>query len=1139
MTRLHTLALVGLLAIATQLVPSRADAAKKKKKTGNTAASATDPKKTLVKPGQQAASTKGIEEKLKKVEQGDEEPTRLAPAKLDTQGAVSKDDKADKARDEFIKNIIKIIDKQKDPDTKADLSFRLAEAYWEKSRYVRFNQEMPAYQVEAEKWSACNHAGKTRKECGAEPRPNTRLSETYRAQAVNRYQLLITDYPKYRRLDEVMFILAYNKMEMAALPENAKNKAALTKDGNELYRKILALYSKSNFVCDANVELGNYYFDNNQLAPARHAFEDGAKCPKTATYATYKLAWCDYNFGDFQMAVKRFKDVIARADRETADKVRLKSEALRDLVLGFEKTGELDTAIDYFTKVAGRQGSKPYIVKLANAYYTQGGYDYAIKSFRYLMKELPVDPSAPEWQSKVLLAYDKMGKRVNVREEARKLVHDFAPGSTWYGANQKDKIRVQFAYDVAEDALYNLVTDYHQEAIKTKSAATYKLSRDIYKEYIDNFPATERSYQMRYYYAEILYALEDYQNAYAAYLVVAQDKKQDSFKINAAKNMLIAAEKLVKIESGEYVKVVKDDSAVIDEDKAKGAIDAKKMKVVVNKKQETSELTALEKQFIGACDKYLELLPKADDEAQVRLSAAVIFFDHARYVEASDRFAFIIQKWPQEPSSASAAALILEALEAKEEWAALNKRATEFQANSKLIAGTDQRKKDFREKLPVYIEGSSFKLASIANDKEKDYTKAANLFGEFVKKFPKSKLAPIALYNLLLIHQNAKELDLAIADGEKFLADYPKADSDDMRMLPGATEKRQILLPDVTFRLAKSYELTADFANAAKYYEVYVANFPAEKGAPDAQFNAGLWYRGLGEPEKAVTAFNKYIAVYQKKTPKEQTELKLVTPAAVTREIIAIYENHKQWAKVITAIDGYLKTYAKTEEPYRALDATYHLLLANKELGKDKEVKRIAEELQTASKMPKLSDEDKKRESSKLAMGHSHFITIEPEYQKFLSLKFRSAQTLVQDLNAELAQIKKVSDAYTGVVKDGNGDWAIAALVRTASMPRDLAKDIRESPIPKGLTPDQVDIYKANLEDKATEFETKAIDLYETAMKKSFDLGIYNEWTLEAEKVLGEFKPDLFSEVKEIPLKGSEFYFTPAAAGRVAGSGSN
>jgi tetratricopeptide (TPR) repeat protein len=1135
MNRITGLALGGLLALALPVVPSTAKAAEPAKKGKKAAAPALDKaKKTLTKPSDVKASTKKLEDLAKKAQESQEEgePTRLAPAKLETTGKqLTKDDKADKARDEAIEQIKKILPKQKDPNIRADLTFQLAELWWEKSRYVK-GQEMEAYNAEADKWRQCR-SEKDIKACGGEPRPNNRLSETYRTTAVGLYEEMLKTYPQYPRSDEIRFILAYNKMDLSGGTEDKKAKEKYRKEALDQYTQLIALYPKSTFTCSAYVEIGNAKFDNNELAPARKAFEEALKCKDTKvhTYATYKLGWCDYNAGDYAMAVKRFKEVVTRSDQEKGEKVRLKTEALRDLVLAFEKAGELDTAIDYYVKTVGKQNSKSYIVKLAAQYFAQGGYDYANKTYRYLMKELKNDPSAPEWQSKIVLAYDKLGNRPKVLEEMRNLVNNYKPGTEWYQVNNtaKGKPALEFAYALTEEALYNLVTDYHQEAIKTKKVVTYKLARDIYKEYIDNFPKTERSYQMRFYYAEILYALEDYQPAYDAYVIVATDTTGDQYKQVAAKNMLLAAEKLVKIEGGDYEKVVSDDTAIIDEDKAKGDISAKKIKVVLDKNAQAKDLTKLEQQFITACDKYLDLIPGAEDEAQVRLSAAVTFFDHNQYVEAANRFGFIIQKWPQEPSSSVAADLVLEALETKSEWETLNKRAREFQANAKLLAGNDDRKKKFREKLPLYVESSAFKIAQA--EESKDALKAATIYRDFVKEFPKSKYSPVALYNSFLAYQNAKQLDQAIAVGEQFRKDYMNADSDDMRKLPGAKdgELRPKVLPDVTFRLAKSYEMTADFAKAAGYYETYVKEFPEEKSAPDAQFNAGLWYQGLGETAKAVAAFDKYIEIYKKKSDADRKELKLVSDATVAYSIAQVYESVRDWPNTIKRLQAYLDTY-KTEEAYKRQNALYHQALAIKESGKPADFTKKCDEVRAVS----VTGEDVKRETYKVAKAHCEFNKLEEEYNAYIAFKFKSVNTLQADLKTKLGKKNELSKKYLGVVEIGNGDWAIAALTRIASLPRNLAQSVREAPIPKGLDFDQQDLYKSQIEDKAIEIETPAIELYETAIKKSFELNIYNEWTLEAEKVLAEFKPDLFNEVKELPLKGSEFFFT---ADKAAGSG--
>jgi tetratricopeptide (TPR) repeat protein len=1139
MKRLSAL-LLGAVFVVTLAAPSAAFAAKKKKKTKSDESSPAQ----VAPPPPAPASTKGLENKLKK-EEAEEEQYRLAPASLPPRAGaeVTKDAKADQRRDEEIAEIKKVLPKQKDPNIRAQLLFKLGELWWEKSQYVKNNQEMPAWEEEHKKWHECM-LSKNSKVCGAEPIPNTRMSELYRKNAVDLYQGVIKDFPKYSRLDEIRFILAYNIGEMALAEHSQKAKDALWKKAIGVYKDLIALNPKSDFVSDALVELGNYYFDHGDLPRAEAAFTEAIKKhnKKTETFALYKLAWVRYNQGQYGEkdspkkgdcgSVCFLKQVIERAEKEK-ERINLRTEALRDLVLSFAKNGERDSAIKYFELKAGHEGSRPLIVRLAGEFFSAGGaqYDDAIKAYQYLLGKLPLDRAAPEWQSKIVLCYDKKSNRQKVREEIQRLVSKYGDKGEWWKV-QKDIDR-NFTRELVEEALYNLVTDYHQEAIKTKSYATYTLARDIYKQYIDNFPETERAYQMRFYYAEILYTLEEFQEAYEQYLLVADDKSQKQLKNVSAKNMLLAAEKLVDIDDGLYTKHIDENTKTIDEAKDKGGIVEQHFHAVINTKAEKLALTKHEEQLVAACDRYTTLVPNAEDEARVRLRAAVIFFDKFQYVEAANRFGYIIQKWPEEETSRAAAGLVLEALSTKSEWEALNKRAREFAANKKLMAGVAKNPKtDFRSKLTDYIQNSSFKLAQAME--KKDDAQAADMFAAFMKEFPASHYAPIAGYNAFLKFQNEKHLDTAITTGEHILKEYAQADSDTWRSLPGGEHRDKLILPDLTFRLAKTYELTADFNNAARLYEKYVKDYPNDKETPDAQFNASLWYQKLGEDEKAIPAFTKYLDIYKKRPKDEQA--KLVQPGVVTWTLCQFAETAaqhadaktraKKWQAFIDQTNHYIRDYPN-EPKWQILNARYRQYLAFKALDDSKNQKAMADMVQTLYGELKSAD-DKTRETSKLAVADTRFYLLEPEYDAYEKMKFRGSGRVVmaEDLKAITAVKKGLEAKYTQVVAYGNGDWAIAALVRIGMLPRLMATKMRNAPVPHGLDKDQTEMYKGALEDKAIEIETPAVDLLLTAMKKSFELGIYNEWTLEAQKSLAEFKPELVGPRHELDVKGSTFFFT-------------
>jgi tetratricopeptide (TPR) repeat protein len=1122
-------------------VPSSTSTSKKKKK--KTDAAATDQATPPPSPAQAQPSTKGLEAKLKKEEE--EEPTRLAPAALPSRpGAeVTKDEKADQRRDEEIDEVKKVLLKQKDPNVRAQLYFKLGELWWEKSQFVHINKEMPAFDQTYKEYTECRQKKKV-KSCGAEPIPNTRMSELYRSNAVDLYKETIKLYPKYNRVDEIRYYLAYNIMETASTIRDQKKREAMEKQAIDVYKQLVALNPHSDYVADAFVQLGNYYFDHKDLMRAEAAFKEAIKLDKSSkTYAIYKLAWVRFNQGQYGEkdepkkgdcgSVCFLKQVVERSEKEdkkNQTKLNIRSEALNDLVLSFARNGERDSAVKYYELKAGRDGSKRYVIKLANEFFTAGGaqYDDAIKMYQYLINKQPLDRLAPEWQSKIVLAYDKKSNRPKVREEIQRLVDRYGDKSDWAKVQKKEELG--FTHELVEEALYNLVTDYHQEAIKTKSVATYKLARDIYKEYIDNFPDTERAYMMRYYYAEILYALEQYQDAYEQYVKVADDNSQKQFRVVAAKDMLLAAEKLVDIENGKYTIHVTDDSKVIDEYKDKGGVAEQHIKAKVEKDKAKEELTKFEQQLVTACDHYGQLVPNAPDEARVKLRAAVIFFDHYRYVEAADRFGYIIAKWPEQETSKSAAGLVLEALEAKQEWAALNKRAREFAANKKLLVG-EKKAAEFKDKLQNYIQNSTFQLALLLQ--KTDEAKSADEFATFMKEFPASHYAPIAGYNAFIEYQKLKHLDTAIDVGEKLIAAYPKADDESWKSLPGGERRKESILPDLTFRLAKTYELTADFERAARWYETYVKNYKdnkqapeAQKQVPDAQFNAALWYKSLGEDEKAIAAFQNYIDIYKKVPPKDREELKLVPDAQVFWTIVQFYESERQWSKFITKTNDYLKGYPN-EPHWQIFNAKCHQYQAFKALDDSKNMTAMARNLAEYYR-DTLKEDDKARESSKACIAETQFFLLQPEYEAYEKIKFRGSGSAVmkEDLktitNAKNALAKK----YTEIVAYGNGDWAIAALVRIGQLPRLMATKMRNAPVPYGLDKDQKEMYKGALEDKAIEIETPAVDLLLTAMKKSFELGIYNEWTIQAQQALAEFKPELVGKTYELPLKGSTFFFT-------------
>ena len=135
----------------------------------------------------------------------------------------------------------------------------------------------------------------------------------------------------------------------------------------------------------------------HHLEKARKAYLEALKStsPKIHSFAQYKLAWCDYNAGDYQGAITRFKDVIDYTEKMTqkGDKNALKGEALNDIVLSFVQIEATDEAIQYFESKTNKKRSHKLTQKLADVMAGSGKHDSAIKVYRRLIEGGPLEPA--------------------------------------------------------------------------------------------------------------------------------------------------------------------------------------------------------------------------------------------------------------------------------------------------------------------------------------------------------------------------------------------------------------------------------------------------------------------------------------------------------------------------------------------------------------------------------------------------------------------------------------------------------------------------------------------------------------------------------------------------------------------------
>lgn len=987
------------------------------------------------------------------------------------QGDPAREAQAAEKRDELIHDLEAILPRMAGSDRRADLEFQLAELWWEKARQAgqaEIRQHDDAYA----KWADAGRKGE-------EPKRDARRSEADRKRALDIYRRILDQYPRYERRDEVLFVFGHNLYESGSREQGVAS-----------YRTLVDQFPESRFVPDAYVQMGEHYFASNDLPQARAAFEKAAsfRLPKLYPFAVYKLAWCDYNAGAYGAAIARFHEVISYSEGEMrGDRVQLRNEALRDIVLAYAHLDAVEGAIPYLSEKAG-PGATDAVEKLASTYFDAGKFEQSIRVYRILLERAPGHERAPAWQQKILLCFDKLNRRDEVASEMKRLVNGYGPDSGWAKANAEKKAAIAEASNLTESALRELVQDYHQEATKTKSAATYRLARDIYRQYLETFPRSEAALSMRFYFAEILYALEEWDGAAGEYGRVLEADPHGPYAQRAAYDAILALEKSVDIAKGKLKKRELADAAKIDERKDKGHVDQKRSLQLQTVTREVQEqpIPSNEQKLIAACDRYVEVAPGAKDEILIRYRAAFLLYERRHFVEAAKRFGEIILKWPTDAWSQKAANLSLDILNTREEWLELNELGQRFLANRSLCPKGSK----FETEVARIAEGAKFKSVLQIYQEGKDPALAAKEFRAFVARYPKSEHAPKALYNALVIADRADQLDLEIAAGEQVLRDYPDADA-------GITERA---VP----ALASACERAGRYAEAIRWYEQAQRRWPANAKAADWLYDATVWREGLGDDAGAVQGWQKYVQLYRSRPD----------AAKIAFNIGLIFERQRDLRRAAAHWAAFQREWSGVAPASQRLLARYRQGLALRALKAPEAAAVLGEVVPRFRRLPAA---EKTSPATIDAAAHARFLGADPAFDEFRAVRFRSSRQadLVAALKAKNARLAKLIAAYGEVVAIGSPRWSEAAFARIGEAYRDFNRGLLDAPLPRGLDPEQQELYRNTLSAQALPLEDKSTEAFRKAVEVSRKSGVYSDWVIKAQDLLREYQPDAFGELRK------------------------
>ena len=967
---------------------------------------------------------------------------------------------------------------------KAEIYFRLAEAYWEENHYQ--------YLKSRKKWmDAMDKFDEgLLSEKPDEPAQDYSVSLEY-------YRKILREYPDYVRIDEVLYYLGRGALEVGKTSKDRQ----LQREGIKHFDNLTQNHPKSRLLPQALLHQGEYYFENRSLYFAKSKYEtiiNNHPAAAMYNYALYKLAWVYYNLSEFEKSIDTFHKVIEAIKTGSTEqaKISFRGQALNDLVLVYTEVDDgWKLALEYFTKEIGKDGAYVKIHKMGELYVGQGKVDDAIAVYYHLIGEFPVSRRVTEYYQVIFDLVQKAPEWTETERVVLEMMDYFKSESRWNIANKDDQEAIDTAYNMLEEAIFYVANYYHVagdklEKKKQSKAAEpmYAKAAEYYKHYITRYPNSPRSYEVNFWYAEILYFnLADFKNAAEQYKEVIKKDTKGKFVEDSALGVIYCMEALMVEEGlrtrtsrGKQIQVKKVSADDMRED-------AKEIK--------RTDLHPLEEDFIKAADKYTELLLKArEDPAFVKkypkkgemipnimYIAAETFYKHGMFEEAVLRFQNIFKYDPKHRFAAIAATLIMDSYYRVGNWDMVEEWARRLIKTKNFLFKT---KKD----LELIVATA---MTRKAKDLETEGKTTASLeqLSKLRKEFRNNKeIMAYTTYTMAYLYAKQKRLKKAIENYETLIRTYPKSEK----------------AAEAQFVIAQIYEAQTQFKKAGEAF-MAMKKFKDSPGTPGAIINAATIYEALKDYDSAIAGLEEFRKLFPKDDRAAPAYIKIGRLEQTKGDLDGAYKTFADAAKKYSQKTGiYLEATARAAE----------VLFEKDKLKNRRTVERLCSAV--LSRFAKYG-KDGVKQPSRIFAAQVAFYIAEYAYHDFMAYKLdtRTFYRLDKSLEDKAKKHQAAEAKFIKVLDYVSRTWAAAAYYKIGLLYYEFAETLYAVPMPAGLEQWEEDEYKVALEDFAAPVEEKARANFKQAIQMAHKMGVYSEWSKLSGMMAAKVTPNDFPIAEE------------------------
>lgn len=972
-------------------------------------------------------------------------------------------------REEQIAGIQRLMELGADPDEVPDLKFRLAELFYEKARFSFFRSQ------EAQEKAQRSESPEEKEAHLARSEELERERQHWIREALGLYREIREVYPGYPRMPEVLFALAQAHWNQGRFQEAV-----------DVYADLIRTYPDSPLVSDAWLGFGEFYFNEGEVEKALRSYQKAAEDRRSRVYgfALYKQAWCHFNMSEWERALDKFKATVfyARLATELSgeNKIALGREAQKDYVRTYAHVGDPDRARLELADLLGEDSCtsdrcRLLLDQLAGIWFESGYFYESADLYRGLIRGRPDDLRNTFRQTRVVDLVSRQGSKKAVLAETRELVRMYQ--ELQRTAAETDRTEAQDALEETrlgtEAMVRRLAQVWNSEARKTRSKRTFGYALAMYELYVEVFSDSEVAYHMRFQLADLYYELERFDEAATAYRATVLANPEGEHLIDAATDHILAIEEHLRD---------------LDLPQPEAGL-------------EPVEIHPQKQRLIDACDLYVEKVPaeKAEQLEVVRFKAAKVLYDYNHFDAALPRFEAIVRDHPKAEQAEFAANLVIDIHNLREAWPELYESARRYRASAPLTEGRRQLVAD----LDKYAQFAKFRLVQGLEEKaaKGDVTdrEVAEAYEAFHREFPTSPNADEALFNASVAWDRAGRKARARDARQKLLAEY----------------RDSPLRADVAHYAARQFEERTEYDEAADAYSSFARNHPDDERAPDALYNAAIFYAGMGRAKTAAALRMDYIEKYGRSAQGREEAADLYWAIATDLDEAG---RHRE------AADRYAefqRRFPQDERSWQALGREAEI--REDVLRQTARARRLEAELRRryARLGKKAAPEVAKKWAAQLALE-----ALEDEREAFRRLdiqrpNLRNPRPFQRSVKAKAAARDRLIQRYTDVVTEyQQAESSIAALERIARVWTEFVGALVSVPCPRGLNEEACFLFKNEVETMAAPAREAGLEAYGVCVRKSRELGLFTADSTRCMRSLEEqgVFPPLIEQAGDVEL---------------------